>query len=171
MLPFFRFNVFFADSLRRLFIPDVQTPDTKPKIVGWTKKLLSEAIKADINHDGSFGKLKRYAKKDIWNHDHCSVLFSVFLLQKIWSMLHYPRLNYGMLSQFYSCQTQFLCNQNGGRASVEQASWSVLNNCSSKTKHARVQGCSDLAIFLLPLQYLNMFCSSWAHCGNANWVD
>jgi len=63
MLPFFRFNVFFADSLRRLFIPDVQTPDTKPKIVGWTKKLLSEAIKADINHDGSFGKLKRYAKK------------------------------------------------------------------------------------------------------------
>jgi len=40
----------------------VQTPATKPKIAGWTKKLLSEAIKVGTNHDGSFGKLK-YARK------------------------------------------------------------------------------------------------------------
>jgi hypothetical protein len=28
------------------------------RALSWTKKLLSEAIKADTNHDGSFGKLK-----------------------------------------------------------------------------------------------------------------
>ena len=163
----FFLQILYVDSSFRMCKP----PTQNPKSLDGPRSCYLRLSRLTSIMMGHLASSRGMQKKDIWNHDHCSVLFSVFLLQKIWIMLHYPRLNYAMLSQFYSCQTQFLCNQNGGRASVEQASWSVLNNCSSKTKHARVQGCSDLAIFLLPLQYLNMFCSSQAHCGNANWVD
>ncbi|PUZ44447.1 hypothetical protein GQ55_8G099500 [Panicum hallii var. hallii] len=47
--------IIYADSLA---VENVQIPATMPRIAVRTRKLLNEAIKLDMNHDGSFGKLK-----------------------------------------------------------------------------------------------------------------
>ncbi|PUZ50779.1 hypothetical protein GQ55_6G087200 [Panicum hallii var. hallii] len=47
--------IIYADSLA---VENVQIPATIPRIVAWTRKLLDEVIKLDMNPDDSFGKLK-----------------------------------------------------------------------------------------------------------------
>ena len=54
MLSIF-FQILLADSLA---VPNVQIPDTSPRIAAWKRNLLDEVIKLDTNRDGSFGKLK-----------------------------------------------------------------------------------------------------------------
>jgi len=49
------FQILYADSLA---VPNVQIPDTSPRIAAWKRNLLDEVIKLDTNRDGSFGKLK-----------------------------------------------------------------------------------------------------------------
>ncbi|XP_025821835.1 uncharacterized protein LOC112897687 isoform X3 [Panicum hallii] len=64
--------IIYADSLT---IQNVQIPATMPRIAAWTRKLLDEVIKLEMNGDGSFGKLKLKPSHIQW----CRTLLSKWM--------------------------------------------------------------------------------------------